>query len=92
VGGSLQYAPDRQNADVIYGRCEFILPVTYGYGENTDFYCAASRSYFHHRHKGTLRALGGLDRVVLKGPIVPSSAPVSPCSCGRSTNFFKAWC
>jgi succinoglycan biosynthesis protein ExoM len=75
-GAHIVYSPERATLNYQTGRA---------------YHYAASRSYFHRRHEGALRALWGvLDRVVLKAPAAIARLGVAPLVWPFDEQAFKS--
>jgi succinoglycan biosynthesis protein ExoM len=91
------YRATQRGAHIVYSRqpiaFEMVSPerATLNYQTRRAYHYAASRSYFHRRHVGPLRALWGvLDRVVLKAPAAIARLGVAPLVWPFDEQAFKS--
>ena len=91
------YRAVQRGAHIVYSQrpivFEMVSPerATLNYQTRRAYHYAASRSYFHRRHEGTLRALRGvLDRVVLKAPAAVARLGVAPLVWPFDEQAFKS--
>jgi succinoglycan biosynthesis protein ExoM len=91
------YRAAQRGARIVFSRrpvvFEMVAPerATLNYQTWRAYHYAASRSYFHRRHDGTLRAFWGLlDRVVLKAPAAIARLGVAPLVWPFDERAFKS--